>query len=91
MPLVKSHKNAHEKVKSTESHPLNRYFLEQEGNSDFPFTMALHALENLEGSTQNERDFYHYLLEDIVFSSLYATFMKQFFSPSKRILLLPSA
>ena len=63
----------------TEIHPLNQFFLKQEKNDDFSFLLALEALEKLESSVPSEEDLNLYLLEDIIFSSIYATFYETLF------------
>ena len=53
---------------------LIKDFLEVEGTDQSPFQYALQSLEQLKAEATNEIDFRYFLLEDIIFSSLYATF-----------------
>ena len=74
MPLVKLMRTPRE-----EEHPLIRTFLDQEEREDFPFKMSLDALEKLKSSCSDEKELHLYMLEDIVFSSIYATFYEAIF------------
>ena len=83
MPLVKqtlSH--------GPDKHPLIQSFLAQKDNEDFPFKLALSALEKLESSDSEEEELNLYMLEDIVFSSIYATFYEAIFAAIKKNPLL---
>jgi hypothetical protein len=55
------------------------YFLKLEGNDQFPFAMALKTLEELERTAQTESELLEYMMEDIVFTSIYATFYEHLF------------
>jgi hypothetical protein len=55
------------------------YFLRLEGNDQFPFAMALKTLEELEKTARSETELLEYLMEDIVFTSIYATFYEHLF------------
>ena len=79
MPLVKQKPH----TSSGESHLLIQSFLNQEKNEDFPFHMALSALEKLESSSSNQEELNLYMLEDIVFSSINATFYETVFATIK--------
>lgn len=79
MSLEKDITPQHTSAKRTSNALLKNHFLGLKGRPNFPFTMALRDLENLEATTENKEDFYHYLLEDIVFSSIYATFYEKIF------------
>ena len=75
-------------VKSTspidaEDHPLIQSFLEQKNQEDFPFSLALSSLEKLESSCSGQDELDICLLEDIVFSSIYATFYEAIFAAIK--------
>ena len=52
-------------------------FLDLEGTSEFPFDLALASYQSLREQTQNQTEFISYLLEDIIFSSLYATYYEE--------------
>ena len=69
--------------RSRENHPLIQTFLKQENSEDFPFPMALDALEKLERSCTDEEELSLCLLEDIVASSIYATFYEAIFAAIK--------
>jgi hypothetical protein len=66
---------------------LIKFFHESEGKTDFPLGLALNGLENLEkeAKRQNESDlgntqsdlFKRFLVEDILFASVYATFYEE--------------
>ena len=58
---------------------LNKYFLQLQGQSDFPLTMAFNSLEKLAESTKDEKNLLHFLLEDVIFSSIYASFYEAIF------------
>ena len=66
-----------------ENHPLIQSFLDQKDAPDFPVTLALNALEKLESSSSDEEELSLFLLEDIVFSSIYATFYEAIFAAIK--------
>ena len=66
-----------------EQHPLNRSFLNSEKKEDFPFRMALSSLEKLESSSADQEELTLYMLEDIVFSSIHATFYETVFATIK--------
>lgn len=67
-----------EKTRSKEQKKsLMSLFLELEGSSEFPYEMALSTYENLKQQSQNKTEFLAYLLEDIVYSSLYATYYEE--------------
>ena len=65
--------------KKSRSLPFDELFLSLEKRPEFPFTMALKSLEELLDSTESEQETLFYLLEDIIFASLYATFYEQAF------------
>ncbi|MBT7610308.1 MAG: hypothetical protein HN576_11165 [Bacteriovoracaceae bacterium] len=55
------------------------FFLKLEGDDQFPFAMALKTLEELEQTAQSESELLEYMMEDIVFTSIYATFYEHLF------------
>ena len=57
--------------------PLINTFLELESDDQFPFTLALRSFENLQNSASSDTELFEHLLEDVIFSSLYATFYEQ--------------
>ena len=69
--------------RNREKSPLIQTFLKQEHSEDFPFRLALHSLEQLENSYTDEEELNLCLLEDIVASSIYATFYEAIFTAIK--------
>ena len=59
--------------------PLFPFFINLESDPQFPFLLALGSLEELELAAKTKREFMDNLLEDIIFTSLYATFYEQLF------------
>ncbi|MCO4795368.1 MAG: hypothetical protein KC493_16735 [Bacteriovoracaceae bacterium] len=62
-----------------QDNPFAPYFLRLEGDPNFPFLLAIRALEDLEGTVKSDRQLMEYLLEDIIFASIYATFYEHMF------------
>lgn len=58
---------------------LQSFFLKQEGTSDFPYDLAIDSFNKLKLSSKNQAELFSFLLEDIIFSSIYATFYEQVF------------
>lgn len=56
---------------------LARYFHDLEGEPDFAFTMALQSFDHLEKTSETQEQLFHYLIEDCIFTSLYATFFEE--------------
>lgn len=52
-------------------------FFDQSDRSDHPFKMAVHTFYQLQETTGSQEECYLYMLEDIIYSSLYATFYEQ--------------
>jgi len=76
LPLLSSRK------KSSNNGPLENfmeYFHSLEGTEDFPLNLSVASLNELEDSAENEEELIFYLLEDIIFTSLYATFYEELF------------
>ena len=57
--------------------PFDELFLAYRDEPDFAYDLALESLEQLEGSSGTEEEIFECLLEDIIFSSLYATYYEQ--------------
>lgn len=72
-------KNLTDKVagKKKNSLSLKNIFLDMEGTTEFPFTLALNTFEQLEAQSTSRSELMALLLEDIIFSSLYATFYEE--------------
>ncbi len=60
-----------------DSRDLMKLFYDLEGSPEFPFTLALSTFEKLEAQATSQKELIEYLMEDIVFSSLYATFYEE--------------
>jgi hypothetical protein len=52
-------------------------FLELEGTPEFPFDLAMATYQSLSEQSQGKTEFTSLLLEDIIFSSLYATYYEE--------------
>ena len=59
--------------------PFDQLFLSHRDLPDFPYTQALQSLEALESQGVDPKTLHTCLLEDIIFSSLYATFYEHIF------------
>ena len=70
-------KNFHLQSQQESQNALFPYFMRLEGEGQFPFLLALGALEELEKSASTDKELLDYLLEDIIFTSIYATFYEQ--------------
>jgi len=73
-----------EKRESFKKVPLARFFHDLEGEPDFPFTLAQESFLKLKETAPNEEELFLYLLEDIIYTSLYATFYEQIFITIKK-------
>lgn len=58
---------------------LMQIYLDLEGSTEFPFTLALNAFEKIQTDVKTQEELLQYLLEDILVSSLYATFYEEIF------------
>jgi hypothetical protein len=56
---------------------LAKFFHDLEGGPDFPYTLALKAYDNLKASANGQEDLFYMLMEDCIFTSLYATFYEE--------------
>ena len=59
--------------------PFIPFFLKSEKEPNFPFVLALQTLEELEKTARSETELLEYMMEDIIFSSIYATFYEHLF------------
>ena len=66
-----------EKAKDPFANPLNELFFAKEQATDFPFKMAKETYNNLVTNTDNFQQLMLFLLEDIIYTSIYATFYEQ--------------
>jgi hypothetical protein len=82
MAIMKHHSEVtsqSEKRESFKNIPLTRFFHDLEGEPDFPFTLAQQTFAKLKETAPNENELFLYLLEDIIYTSIYATFYEQLF------------
>jgi hypothetical protein len=61
------------------SNPLNHFFMTLESRVEGPFSRALSQLDELEQESADSSELLFLLLEDTVFSSIYATFYEELF------------
>lgn len=64
---------------TTSEDTLYRVFLDLQGSPEFPFTLALNSFEQLQQQSSSTEELSQHLLEDILISSLYATFYEEIF------------
>ena len=66
------------KPRLTKNNPefINSFFHE-ENRTDHPYKLALHTYNQLQETSETREEAYVFMLEDIIFSSLYATFYEQ--------------
>jgi hypothetical protein len=76
-PLLSSKKR--ESVQQDALHVFIDYFNSMEQDEDFPLRLALSALNDLENTAEDEEELLFFILEDIIFTSLYATFYEELF------------
>jgi hypothetical protein len=56
---------------------LLQIFSDLEGSPEFPFNLALNTFEEIQASSANTQELLGHLLEDVLVSSLYATFYEE--------------
>jgi hypothetical protein len=78
MFLFRSKKKQTEKLKALEL--FKQHFLDLEGSRDFPYDLALSSLNAVRKNVGSLDDFIACLLEDCIYTSVYATFFEQLFS-----------
>lgn len=64
--------------------PLAEYFLDLIGRPDFPLKLAHDAFYALKKTAKSEEQLYEFLLEDIIFTSIYSTFYEEVFRALKK-------
>lgn len=69
--------------KNPKKKELSDYFLELQKSEEFPYTLALSTYEKLRSTSGSFEEYLSYLLEDIIFSSIYATFYEHFLANLK--------
>lgn len=57
--------------------PFRSFFFEDTQRTDHPYRMALHTYTQLQETTASPEEAYLFMVEDIIYSSLYATFYEQ--------------
>ena len=57
--------------------PFIAQYFEDQTRADHPYLLALHTYKQLLESTNSQEEVFLYMVEDIIFSSLYATFYEQ--------------
>lgn len=57
--------------------PFRGFFFDQTDRSDHPYRMALHTFKQLQETSNSIEETYVFMVEDIIYSSLYATFYEQ--------------
>jgi len=72
-------KSLSEKVTNKKKHSLSlkNIFLDMEGTTEFPFSLAINSFDQIEKEASSRQELMALLLEDIIFSSLYATFYEE--------------
>jgi hypothetical protein len=61
----------------TQVNPLSKVFYELENIEESPFKMAMASYEALRSEAKTGEELFYYLIEDAMFTSLYATFYEQ--------------
>lgn len=54
--------------------PFRGFFFEDTERNDHPYRLAVHSLRQLQETTNSQEELYMYMVEDILFASIYATF-----------------
>jgi len=57
--------------------PLAKFFHDLEGEADFPYNLAIQAYSNLKETASTQEELFFFLMEDCIFTSLYATFYEE--------------
>ncbi len=57
--------------------PFRSFFFEDTERTDHPYRMAVHTYNQLQETTSSPEEAYLFMVEDIIYSSLYATFYEQ--------------
>lgn len=63
--------------KQKANHPYFDYFVEERQREDHPYNMALDSYKQLRSSAQTQDELFLYMVEDVLSSSLYATFYEE--------------
>lgn len=65
------------KLKKKSTHPYLDFLLRDESREDHPYNLAIGAYNNLKETADSQDEFFLYMIEDILSSSLYATFYEE--------------
>lgn len=57
--------------------PFRSFFFEDTVRTDHPYRMALHTYNQLRETSAGQEELYLFMVEDVIYSSLYATFYEQ--------------
>lgn len=80
MSIIKKISSSVSKNKQLESGPLHAilrdYFLSMENEEEFPLNLAFGSLAQIETTAKSPEEMAFFFLEDIIFSSLYATYVE---------------
>ena len=52
-------------------------FFSDESRTDHPFSLAMHTYKQLQETANSQEEVFLFMIEDVIFSSLYATFYEQ--------------
>jgi hypothetical protein len=63
--------------KGSSAKRLMQIFNDLEGSPEFPFALALKSFEKIQQEAQSQQELTQFLLEDVLMSSLYATFYEE--------------
>lgn len=63
--------------KEKDAHPYYTYFIEERQREDHPYNMALDSYQQLRVSAQTQDELFLFMVEDVLSSSLYATFYEE--------------
>ncbi|WP_127715814.1 hypothetical protein [Halobacteriovorax sp. HLS] len=78
MSIVEKFFKAPSQVEETQTRvPLAKYFHDLEGEADFPYALALSSYDKLKETATSEEELFYFLMEDCIFTSLYATFYEE--------------
>lgn len=61
----------------TQPLPFRSFFFENTDRTDHPYRMALHTFNQLRETSLGQEELYLFMVEDVIYSSLYATFYEQ--------------
>ena len=65
------------KLKKKSIHPYLDLLIKDEQRDDHPYNLAINSFENLKENSASQDEFFLFMIEDILSSSLYATFYEE--------------